>query len=102
MPATQARAALVAQECAHMNQHHANRLLEEVEELDLGFEVGRVVCTGIDGRTFTWDAFEACGLCGNTGELIGADSKAYDCPTCALLCIEPFTTDYDGNLREPA
>lgn len=98
MPATEARAALVAQECGHMNQHHARRLLKEVKELELGFEVGRVQCVGLAGRRFVWNALEACGLCGTDGEILGADSKLYSCPNCTELCCETFVTDYDGNL----
>lgn len=101
MPLTLARVALITQECAHMNQHHAKRLLEEeraVIEHDVGYTIGRVLCTDIDGRQFIWEAHEECGLCGTTGELVGADSKVYDCPQCPDLCCETFRTDYDGNL----
>lgn len=101
MPATEARAALVTQECAHMNKNHAARLLKTGGlrlERRVGFTIGRVNCLGIDGSRFVWEALEACGLCGTTGSIIGHDSKAYDCPNCRDLASETFETDYDGQL----
>jgi hypothetical protein len=103
MSANEARQAIVAQECAHMQEQYAARLVKDLQNLEIGFEVGRVSCIGLDGRRFAWEAYETCGLCGSTGVLIGADSKGYECHNCEECCVETFSTNYDGNdIRIPA
>lgn len=96
MPFSKAQEALKDQEVAHMNAHFTKDLLEQLDE-----DIGRVVCAGLEGRQFYWEAYAVCEACSNTGELKGDDGKMYACPGCTGNGPESIVhTDYDGNLIE--
>lgn len=97
LPYTEGKDALIRQECAHMQQHHAERLLKEIRVEQDDLRIARVSCVNLEGRVFTWEWYQDCELCGATGEVHG-NGQAYTCPACRGDLGEIFYTDYDGNL----